>query len=110
MFRQIVRQLHGKGPANRIVLAKDESCFIAFHPRKEHPYEYTRPLPKEEKQDESVLKVNSKNMITEAPNLEQVQDLTFTHKSRWRNQKGLEKREKLKKSYDDNVDRRGLTS
>lgn len=112
MFRQLIRRLHNKvAPSNRIVLSQDEKCFIAYHPRSDHPYEFTRPLPKQEKhRDESLLKVSSRNMITKAPNLEQVQDLTYTHKSYWREDRGPKLRKKYKDYFNDNVDRKGLTS
>lgn len=110
MFRQIVRQLSNRAATRKILLSKDETCFVAYHPRTEHPYEFTKPLPKVEKTDESILKVNAKNMITDSPNLEQVQELTYTHKSYWREDKGRKQRQNYKNYFNDNVDRKGLTS
>ena len=94
----------------RIFLSQDESCFVAHHPAEEHPYEATKPLPQTRSTDESILKVNSRDMITKAPNLEQLQALTRTHRSYWRQTEGLNKRKKMIDYYNDTVDRPGLTS
>ena len=94
---------------SRVVgLSKDEKCFVAYHPETEHPYEYTKPLPKKSAND-SILKVDSRRMITKAPNLEQIQALTYTPNSYWHQFPGRAKREKYKDSYNDKDDRKGLT-
>lgn len=114
-FRQLIRQVHSKaglagknGP--RIYLSKDEKCFVSYHPTQDHPYECTRPMPAVEVKDESYLKVNSRNMITKAPNLEQVQCLTYTPKSYWRQDRGKQKRDFYRKYFDEKDVRKGLTS
>lgn len=105
MLRTFARQF-------RLLLSKDETCYVAHHPDCEHPYELTRPLPKitSEKQEESILRINSKNMITKSPNLEQLQNLTYTPASYWKQYQGKAKRRKHIEYFNDNVDRSGLTS
>lgn len=112
MYRHITRHFHvAKGAKQpRIVLSKDEACFVAYHPEKEHPYELTKPLPKAEVDDETILKINSKNMITKSPNLEQLQALTYTPHRYWLQFVGKQKRVKYQESFNDNEDRKGLTS
>jgi hypothetical protein len=95
--------------AGRIFISKDEKCFVSFHPDIDFDYENTRPMPKLENENSSALKVDSTNMITKAPNLEQIQQLTFTPKSYWRQDQGRMKREKYKKYFDESDIRRGLT-
>uniref|UniRef100_A0A6G1SET7 39S ribosomal protein L42, mitochondrial n=1 Tax=Aceria tosichella TaxID=561515 RepID=A0A6G1SET7_9ACAR len=112
-IRQLVRQLHSKAGSQKraqIFLSKDEKCFVSYHPTQDHPYECTRPLPKVEAKDESYLRVDSLNMITKAPNLEQVQNLTYTPKSYWRQDEGKAKRERYRKCFDEKDVRKGLTS
>ena len=94
----------------RIFLSKDEKCFVAYHPTEEHPYEATKPLPAIKTKQESHLRVDSLNMITKAPNLEQVQNLTYTPKSYWRQDKGKQKRDNYKAYFDEKDVRKGLTS
>lgn len=105
------RLVHTNASSNepRIYLSKDEKCFVSYHPTKDHPYECTRPLPVHEVEI-SHLKVNSKNMIVKGPNLEQLQSLTYTPKSYWRQDFGKQKRDAYKKFFDDKGDRKGLTS
>lgn len=106
MFRMTVRQLCNK-PTR---LSKDETCFLVYHPDSEHPYNQTRPLPKDEQKENSILKANSRNMITKAPNLEQLQALTRTPTRYWYEYIGRDKRDKYKEYFNDNVDRKGLMS
>jgi len=68
-------------------------------------------MPKPEKVDtDSPLKVDSKNMITESPNLEQLQQLTYTSRHYWKRYPGKEKREAYQNWFNDNEYRKGLTS
>jgi len=108
MFRTVTRRLHNE--PYKILLSKEETCFVVHHPDNEHPYEYTRPLPECKVEQASILKVDSKNMFTKSPNLEQLQVLTYTHHSHWHKFAGREKRRKYKEYFDDKVDRPGLTS
>lgn len=107
MIRTFIRGISTK--PRRILLSKDESCFVSYHPDTEHEYQYTKPLPKVEV-GESLLKVDSKNMIVKSPNLEQLQTLTFTHARHWRSEASTQRRRKYKERFNDNVDRFGLTS
>lgn len=86
------------------------ACYFVYHPETEHPYEYTKPLPKQELNNASILKVDSRNMLTSSPNLEQVQTLTRTPRRFWIPYPGRDKRDAYRESFNDNVDRPGLTS
>lgn len=82
-------------------LSKDETCFISYHGKKEHPYEYTLPVEKKSP-DQSMFKVTtgSEDMFQKWPNLEQVQMLTYTPRSVWKNSQGKERKRKFKQSFD----------
>lgn len=108
MLRNVARRFYSSH--NKIILSKDESCFLAVHPDIEHEYKYTKPLPKAEVTKGTLLKVDSRNMITKSPNLEQIQTLTFTPARYWMQFPGREKRKKHKEFFDDKEDRKGLTS
>ncbi|RZC34425.1 MRP-S32 domain containing protein, partial [Asbolus verrucosus] len=41
---------------HKIVLTDDESTFVAWHLKRDFPYEYTRPVPVEAVDNTSVLK------------------------------------------------------
>lgn len=96
----------------KVMISKNEDYFIVNHPEVEHPYSYTRPLPKENdvSNEETILRENAKNMFTKSPNLEQLQSLTYTPARYWHQYPGKVKRLKYKACQDDNVDRQGLTS
>lgn len=94
----------------KISTNKDETCFIIHHPDVEHPYEMTKPLPKMKPVEQSYLKVDSKDMFVKSPNLEQLQAITFTPARYWHQYPGKVKRRKYQDYFNDNVDRRGLTS
>lgn len=85
----------------KVTLSKDGSCFIARHAKIDHPYKQTLPFPEQTNVDESVLRVDAENMITKAPNLEQVQALTYTPEKYWRQTQGLDKRIKYMESFND---------
>lgn len=74
-----------------IALTKDETCFVAWHPKPEFPYEFTKPIPKSEQaQSASILKEKSlttaysafKNKHPEIARQE-LSRMTFTTKHRW---------------------------
>lgn len=93
MIRNISRRVH--------TLSKDMTCFVAYHPEEEHKYEHTKPIPKSRTEDETILKVNSENMITKSPNLEQLQALTYTPARFWRQEPGKDKRIKYREYFND---------
>ncbi|XP_076334264.1 mitochondrial ribosomal protein L42 isoform X4 [Tachypleus tridentatus] len=74
-----------------VVLTDDKSTFIGWHPEREFPYEYTRPLPQlkqELKEGDSVLKIQyqleEKNRFQpDGPTDKELQKLTYTTKHRW---------------------------
>lgn len=108
MFRYVVRRcVHQQ---SKIILSRDEKCFLAYHPEEEHPYEMTRPVPIREQGIESPLKVDSRNMFTQSPNLEQLQQLTYTPKGYWKEFRGKAKRKAYKDYFDDKEFRKGLTT
>jgi large subunit ribosomal protein L42 len=74
-----------------IALSKDESCFIAYHPKPEFPYEFSRPIPEATvRQNQSLLKEQAletayqafKNKHPEVARQE-LTKITFTTKHRW---------------------------
>lgn len=86
----------------KVTLSRDGTCFVARHPETEHPYGQTLPMPKQtQRNPESILRVDSKDMFTKSPNLEQVQALTYTPASYWRQTPGKDKRDAYKASFDD---------
>lgn len=99
-----------KIPKRCIVLAKDEKSFIGYHFEQSHPYELTRPVPPKKEVVDSHMKVDSKNMFTTAPNLEQLQKLTYTPKRFWFLSDSKAKRDKYKDYFNDKETRKGLTS
>lgn len=99
-----------------IKLSDDESYIIAHHPDKmmQHPYENTLPFPKHPVSEEelSLLKLEvinrSYNMVHEAPNMEQLQVLTYTPRHRWYQNRGKDLRKRFRDMENDTVDRPGL--
>lgn len=75
----------------RIVITDDGSTIICWHPPKKFPYEYSRPILKEEtKPVHSVLKVENKSEIytvfksqDETKTREELMKLTHTTMHRW---------------------------
>lgn len=80
------------GVSNRMV--------IGLHPEKPAPYEFTRPLPARTENDTSLLKEVPKDIYNDAPNLEQIQALTYTPRRYWIEYPGKAKRELYKKCFD----------
>lgn len=83
--------VRGRSLVDSIALSKDQLAFYAWHPKKEIPYECTRPLPPIQEQITSSLLKEEK--IEEAMRAHRVdypekarqklQDMTFTTKHRW---------------------------
>lgn len=75
---------------NKIVMTDDGSTIVALHRDKEFPYEHSRPLPEEIKEDHSVLKMTDyeevkrvfKNLPPEMAR-KQLSNLTLTTEHRW---------------------------
>lgn len=71
--------------------SQDQTAFLAWHPKKEVPYEFTRPIPvKPEQKHQSVLKQQAIESAEVAWRLKQpdfsraeLAKLTFTTKHRW---------------------------
>lgn len=109
MLRHIFRRCVHQQP--RTVLSKDEKHFLAYHPEESHPYEMTRPIPKDAVNEaESILRVDSRKMFVQSPNLEQLQNLTYTHRRYWRAFIGKEKRMRYQDWFNDKKTRSGLTT
>lgn len=105
------RQSSCSSPSYPIRLSSDETCIYVEHPDVEHEYRYTKPMPGDTKDNaESILRVDSRHMITKSPNLEQLQTLTYTPYRYWKQYPGREKRQRYRNYFNDNVDRPGLTS
>lgn len=100
MLRGIIRNLHTKTSSTHILLSKNETCFVAYHPDIEHPYQQTKPMPEVKETVESILKVDSHNLITKWPNLEQLQAMTYTPSRYWHEYHGRDKRKKYKEYFD----------
>ncbi|XP_059048151.1 large ribosomal subunit protein mL42 [Achroia grisella] len=74
---------------NKIVITDDGSTIVALHTEPEFPYEHSRPLPEEVK-DESILKLNDINEarrvfkdMTPEMSRKQLSTLTMTTEHRW---------------------------
>lgn len=75
----------------KIALTDDAKTFVAWHPQKEFPYEFTRPIPViEERNRSTVIKEEALSTAMSAfkskkPEIarEELQRLTFTTKHRW---------------------------
>lgn len=76
---------------NKIVITDDGTTIVALHQdREEFPYEFSKPLPEEAKEDNSVLKMSDikevkrvfKDMSPEMAR-QQLCSLTLTTKHRW---------------------------
>lgn len=78
-------------PAHKIVVTDDGSTVVAWHPKADFPYEFTRPLP-----DETVVETTSVLKTTLTPELlsifnkkspeqarQELMDITHTCKHRW---------------------------
>lgn len=71
-------------------MTDDGSTIVALHRDKEFPYEHSRPLPEEVKEDQSILKMSDyeevkrvfKNMPPEMAR-KQLSSLTLTTEHRW---------------------------
>lgn len=109
---QHVARRYNSRCAIRLLINDEETCFIAHHSEQGFDYKYTRPLPERTSSTSQVtpLKVNSRHMFTDAPNLEQLQALTYTHASYWNIYPGKAKRMRYKAAFDDKVDRKGVQS
>lgn len=93
---------------NGIVVTRDGSTIVCWHPEEPFPYEFSKPLPEEQPTEvSSVLKVQNKDEIMsvfkEKPQQFVIQDLckiTFTSKHRWAKRKVeyFRKRNALKRS------------
>lgn len=76
---------------DKIALTDDGKTFVAWHPTKEFPYEFTRPIPISEHRDRSaVIKESALNTAMDAFNTkrpeivrQELQKITFTTKHRW---------------------------
>lgn len=75
----------------KIALTDDQKTFVAWHPTKEFPYEFTRPIPVCEERDrsavikESAMKTASDALQRKHPEIarQELQKITFTTKHRW---------------------------
>uniref|UniRef100_A0A0A9XKY5 Large ribosomal subunit protein mL42 n=1 Tax=Lygus hesperus TaxID=30085 RepID=A0A0A9XKY5_LYGHE len=70
-----------------IVLTKDGSTFVAWHPEKPVPYECTKPMPTVAPQPPQILRMNDcSEVMKKKKELEIVKELaaiTYTTKHRW---------------------------
>lgn len=74
----------------KIVITDDGSTIVALHKDQEFPYECSKPLPIENKEDDSVLRMTDYNevkrvFINMKPEMarQQLASLTLTTKHRW---------------------------
>ncbi|KAJ3664030.1 hypothetical protein Zmor_008236 [Zophobas morio] len=84
------RLFSAKFPGHKIVLADDESTFVAWHPKLDYPYECTQPLPEVSVTDTSVLKTQLTPQLMEVFNKktpeqarQELMNITHTTKHRW---------------------------
>lgn len=82
--------------ANRMV--------IAIHPDRSFTYEFTKPLPIQSIEEETPLRELKQDIITESPNLEQLQALTYTPRRYWMEHRGQQKRQVYKSYFDQKRD------
>lgn len=81
----------GRALVDSIAESQDQQCFYAWHPKKEIPYEFTRPLPpKQEQYNTSLMKEEALDEAMRAHRheypekvIEKLSSLTFTCKHRW---------------------------
>ncbi|KAG6447397.1 39S ribosomal protein L42, mitochondrial [Manduca sexta] len=82
---QVISRLY-----NKIVITDDGSTIVALHRDEGFPYEYSRPLPEEKKDDNSVLRMTDiqevkrvfKDMKPEIAR-KQLSSITLTTEHRW---------------------------
>lgn len=75
----------------KIVLTKDGSTLVAWHPKEDFPYEYTKPLPEPKiEENTSVLKTQMTNDLkqifkkkTPEQARQELMNITYTTKHRW---------------------------
>ncbi|CAG4979705.1 unnamed protein product [Parnassius apollo] len=75
---------------NKIVITNDGSTIVALHPDKDFPYEFSKPLPEKNKEENGILKMSDynevkrvfKNMKPEMAR-KQLASLTLTTEHRW---------------------------
>ncbi|KPI97574.1 39S ribosomal protein L42, mitochondrial [Papilio xuthus] len=75
---------------NKIVITDDGSTIVALHQDRDFPYEYTKPLPEETKQDDGVLRMTDYSEVRRVfkemkPEMarKQLSSLTLTTEHRW---------------------------
>ncbi|XP_068626849.1 large ribosomal subunit protein mL42 [Battus philenor] len=75
---------------NKIVITDDGSTIVALHRDKEFPYEFSKPLPQENKQNDGILKMSDYNEVKRVfkamkPEMarKQLSSLTLTTEHRW---------------------------
>lgn len=81
----------GRALVDSIAESHDQQCFYAWHPKKEIPYEFTRPLPlKQVSASTSLMKEEALEEAMRAYKheypeqvVEKLSSLTFTTKHRW---------------------------
>ncbi|KAG5678124.1 hypothetical protein PVAND_007823 [Polypedilum vanderplanki] len=86
-----VTGVQNKALVEGIAVTQDQRAFVAWHPKKEFPYEFTRPIPSITKQvsnslmKEEVLDAAKQAYKHNYPNLvnQKLSALTFTTKHRW---------------------------
>lgn len=92
LFRRLASNVsaHSSKTERAIVVTDDASTIVCYHPESTFPYEFTKPLPVNSVQDNSVLRVQNKDFVHEVfskPNKEIVQQelmkITYTTKHRW---------------------------
>uniref|UniRef100_A0A1B0D1D3 Large ribosomal subunit protein mL42 n=2 Tax=Phlebotomus papatasi TaxID=29031 RepID=A0A1B0D1D3_PHLPP len=95
--RVILRNLSTKHPTgaqnlvNSVAITDDGSTFVAWHPKPEFPYEFSKPIPPAiERDNSSLLRDNAVNTAMQAfktkhPEVarEELMRLTYTTKHRW---------------------------
>nr|XP_026496557.1 39S ribosomal protein L42, mitochondrial [Vanessa tameamea] len=75
---------------NKIVMTDDGSTIVALHQEQEFPYEYSKPLPEDLKNDSGVLRMNDYKEVKRVfkdvkPEIarQQLASLTLTTTHRW---------------------------
>lgn len=75
---------------NKIVMTDNGSTIVALHREEEFPYEFSKPLPEEAKEDKSVLRMNDFDEVRRVfkdikPEIarQQLASLTLTTTHRW---------------------------
>ncbi|XP_030765915.1 39S ribosomal protein L42, mitochondrial [Sitophilus oryzae] len=92
VLTKVLNSLHRNfSSEHKIVSTKDESTLVAWHPKRDFPYEFSKPLPEEKiKENPSALKTQLTSELMSIFNKKtpeqarlELMNITHTTKHRW---------------------------